>query len=594
MPVKTNYLQKRVEISQDVYEEILSDKKKDWRDILWNYPSILSRFLVKFQPISSILIYLLLTVLFLYNFPAVVNKLPRSTYKATAEKSKTTIVEGTLGNIVNLNPIFITRSQVDKDIQALVFQKFIRLDSNGNPRASIAQRWRVEGDKVYTFYMAEDIYFSDGQNLTAHDVKYTFDTAVYLSEKNQLNTIGAAMKGISIDVIDNYTVKFTLQEKNATIFEVISQYIVPMHYFGDSDINILESSWLNEKPVGSGPYKIAENKNFSITLVPSESFSPRPKIEKYQFIMYPTYEELLTAYYNNKLDIVSNIESNQKHFSEASVSFTQQDIELINRKRLIYFNTRDALKSVYARQALSHLVDKDRLIRELGLLAIPINGPIHKTSWAYNDDPALYYEYSPDKADQYLRSYGYTKDEESELYIDKEGNNIQFTLTYLDTSLNRKISREIEAQLREHGVILDIESGKKSYEQLIKEVIPNRDFELLLFEIETTIDPDQYDLWHSLKSDYPNLNLSGPTEKSQRIDRLLEMARMTTKINGENGRKEYYNLFQRYFMSDAPALFLYNPTYSFFVSDRVIIPESEYMAVPSDRFENIYLWEKII
>ena len=401
------------------------------------------------------------------------------------------------------------------------------------------------------------------------------------------------MEGITIDVIDDYTIKFTLKEQNATIFEVIAQYIVPQHYFEQSDVNILEYSWLNNKPVGSGPYRIAQNSGYSITLVPSEYYLVKPNIDFYEFRIYSSYEDLLTAYFNNKVDIVSNLDLYQADFANASVNFRQIDIELSNRNRLIYFNTRDKFKSVYLRQAISHLVDKQELINDVGVLAVPINGPISRKSWAYFDDPSIFYEYSPEKADAYLKSYGYTKDEQTSFYKSSSGEQLSFVLTYLDTPLNNKIAQNISQQLMRNGVILDIDSGKKTYDQLIREILPNRDFQMLLFEIETTIDPDQYNLWHSLKSDYPNLNISGPTEKSKRIDLLLEMARMTTKINGEKGRKEYYQLFQKYFMSDAPVLFLYNPTYSFFVSKNVIIPEQEYMAVPSDRFDNIVYWDKI-
>ena len=78
-----------------------------------------------------------------------------------------------------------------------------------------------------------------------------------------------------------------------------------------------------------------------------------------------------------------------------------------------------------------------------------------------------------------------------------------------------------------------------------------------MFEIETTVDPDQYNLWHSLKSSYPDLNLSGYSY--ERVDILLEDARRTNKIED---RKDKYSLFQKYLTQDAPAIFLYHPNYT--------------------------------
>lgn len=591
MPIKTNYLQNRVEISEDVYEEILAEKKKTFRDILWDYPTILANFFLSFQPISSIIIFSIIAFFAISNYKSINSFLSNNILAEIDASAQTTITEGTIGSISNLNPIFITNSQADKDIQALVFQKFLTLDENGSPRPLIAERWRVVGDQEYTFYLKDNLYFSDGQKLTAEDVKYTFDTAIYLSKNNGLNTVGNALENVTISIIDDYTIKFSLSEKNATIYEAVSQYIVPKHYFELSDINLLENSWLNNKPIGSGPYVIAENTDYSIKLVKSDYYKPSPNIEVYYVKFFNNYDDLLTSYYNNKLDIVSNLEANALDFEKANVSFKEKSILINNRKKIIYFNTRDKFKNIYLRQALSHLVEKEALISSIGITALPIQGPISESSWAYNNDKTIYYEYSPEKASSYLASSGYKRDEATGIYINSNGEQLSFSLTYLDTDLNKKIAKELKNQFEENGVILDIESDIKDYDQMIREILPTRDFELLLYELETTIDPDQYNLWHSLKSDYPNLNISGKTEKSQRIDLLLEMARMTTKINGEKGRKEYYQNFQKYFMSDAPAIFLYSPNYSYFISKKLVIPEQEFSAVPADRFQNVAYWE---
>jgi peptide/nickel transport system substrate-binding protein len=102
------------------------------------------------------------------------------------------------------------------------------------------------------------------------------------------------------------------------------------------------------------------------------------------------------------------------------------------------------------------------------------------------------------------------------------------------------------------GVILNLEP--LTYRQLTQEIVATRDFELLMYEIETTIDPDQYNLWHTLKSDYPDLNLSGYSY--ERVD-ILEDGRRSVD---RKVRQERYALFQRYLIQDAPALFLYRPS----------------------------------
>jgi peptide/nickel transport system substrate-binding protein len=72
-------------------------------------------------------------------------------------------------------------------------------------------------------------------------------------------------------------------------------------------------------------------------------------------------------------------------------------------------------------------------------------------------------------------------------------------------------------------------------------------YQLLLIGQESSIDPDQYFMWHS----------SQPTNfthyKNTRIDSLLEKGRQT--IDFEE-RKTIYQEFQQFLLEDPPAIFL--------------------------------------
>ena len=64
-------------------------------------------------------------------------------------------------------------------------------------------------------------------------------------------------------------------------------------------------------------------------------------------------------------------------------------------------------------------------------------------------------------------------------------------------------------------------------------------------------DPDQYFFWHSTQKQG---NITG--YKNVKIDKLLEDGRNTLAI--EKRKKIYYD-FQKVFMDDLPAVFLYYP-----------------------------------
>jgi len=138
--------------------------------------------------------------------------------------------------------------------------------------------------------------------------------------------------------------------------------------------------------------------------------------------------------------------------------------------------------------------------------------------------------------------------------------------------------------LKEEGVVL--KSEKLNYNQITQEIIATRDFDILLYEIETTVDPDQYNLWHSLKSNHPDLNISGYSY--ERVDILLEDAR---KTSDRTVRKQKYDLFQKYVMADAPVVFLYNPTFFYFVKNSVEGIALDGINYSYERFHNVQNWE---
>ncbi len=567
------------------YETIsqYSKNSKDWRNFFWNYPKFILKLLNVTRPFSFLLIYIAISFHIFNYFTGI------ELVDGYSNEKEEVLVEGSLGHPDNLNPLFISQNPIEKDLNSLIYQKFINIDEKGKPQPGIAVKWETEDNKKYKFTLRRNIKFHDGEVLTAEDVVYTFNTGKQLS-KIGVDSIGIGMENIQVKAISRYEVEFTLPEINSTFFEVISVYIIPEHYFNEVEIGSLYSSRLNESPIGSGPYMVQDYDQYGIILKASDYYSPTPNIESYEMRFFDSYKALEVAYQNNLLNAVSHLGYYGDEFRRLDNNLRGVDFDIITRKKVVFMNTReDKLKSSYLREALNYLVDKEELIRHANIDGEIVYGPIHKESWAYSDDFEKY-KYSKKKVEDMLFQAGYVKNKENGYFQDKEGKILSLDLYYLDNKLNQTIAEELSEQFEEHGIILDIDQGAKSYGVITREVIATRSFELLLYEVESTLDPDQYNLWHSLKISYPNLNLVGTTEKSERIDILLERARTTNQIEGENGRKEQYKKFQKYLMSDSPAIFLYRPTESYFIDDDVEVDFPQKLRYYHNRFDNIEDW----
>lgn len=127
----------------------------------------------------------------------------------------------------------------------------------------LAESWEVSEDGLeYTFKLRQGITFSTGREMTAEDVKFSMD---------RLQTIGRGplymTEGVyeSTEVIDDYTVKFTLQHPFSAWPEIISQPAVlgiadreaVLEHCGEPEPD-QQCDWLSTNSAGAGAYVVEE------------------------------------------------------------------------------------------------------------------------------------------------------------------------------------------------------------------------------------------------------------------------------------------------------------------------------------------------
>ena len=555
--------------------------KRTFRDWLWDYPNNVVEFFKKTSPLSFIFIF---TVLGLGIFSFF-----RSNIFAdlvTSEKTQI-FVEGNVGAISSFNPLYITQNVVDSDIQALVFEKFIEISKDGQPKEKIAKDWVVSGDgKTYDFTINLDHKWQDGVPLTIDDVIFTFEIAKELYTEYGDDTIGASLGDVTVNKISEDKLRFTLPESNATFFEAVSVYIVPKHILERIPVTDIAFNSFTRYPLGSGPYEVYRSEPNVVYLKASEYYWVNPKIETFIYRLYSDYDALESAFRNGVLDAMGGTDSGSMSFVNEYSGYLIKEIPLDSRVRMIFFNTRkEKFENKDLRIALNHITNKELLLEQTNLSASISNGPIAKSSWAYSEKNVVTYGYDPVKAQEIFKNAVYTRNENSGYYETEDKKVLSFTLSYYDNNLNNRIANSLKDIWKDEGVVLNLEP--LSYTQLTQEIVATRDFELLMYEVETTVDPDQYNLWHSLKSSYPDLNLSGYSY--ERVDILLEDARRSTKIET---RKSSYALFQKYLTQDSPVIFLFNPNYTYVYKEGIQISDIGNINYPYQRFEDVAYWSK--
>lgn len=550
-----------------------------FRDILWGYPVNLKKLYFKTAPASYIVVFSSLVLALVFLCTPFISSL--------FKENKTNIyTEGVIGKIENLNPLYLTSNQVERDIESLIFTKFIDVKPDGSVVPKLAKWWSASSDNLsYEFEIYDNFYFSDGENVTADDVVYTFEKAKELASKYSEDTFGRAIPNLKVEKIGEYKVRFVLDEVNATFFESIGVYIAPKHILEQAYFGSYALTYFGEMPVGSGPYAISKVSDSEVILERNQYYPTQVNIPTVVFRFFGSVKQMELAFRIGEINGMGAYDYDDIDFiDEYGKWFKGYSFELANRKKILFFNLR---KKEFAnssiRKGISMLIDKEKFLSDSGIDGTPSKGPISKNSWAYIDN-LLYNEYSPTNAAVELRFAGYLKDVKSGLFKTAEGKVLTLTLTYLDNDLNKEIAETLKRNLEKEGVIIELVS--RDYNQMTKEVLASRDFELVLYEVEVSIDPDQYDLWHSLKINYPDLNISG--YKVSRVDIYLERGR---QLLAKKDRLGNYENFQKAMINDSPAIFLYEPKFYYIVPSELEGFEGTDIRFPQDRFEKIANWQ---
>ncbi len=146
-----------------------------------------------------------------------------------------------------------TASASANGIDGYVFDSLLSIDAKGHYVGDLATKYKVaSGGTRITFFLHKGVRFSNGDPLTAADVKYTFDRALNPATKSPATASDLA--GLTnTKVINPYEVELILKAPNRPLLTNLAGA-----YTGILDRKWFQAHAANtcNSPVGSGPYKI--------------------------------------------------------------------------------------------------------------------------------------------------------------------------------------------------------------------------------------------------------------------------------------------------------------------------------------------------
>ena len=397
----------------------------------------------------------------------------------------------------NFSP-FISSNTYDSYVCSLIFEPLVTVDASGEYVPYLAD-WELSDDKLtYTFTLKDGIKFSDGTDMTAEDVAYSY--SVPAEEDYAGPRLNVANAIADIKVVDDKTVAFTMASASPANIQNFTYGIMSKEYYAHSSFEELNE--LNQKPMGSGKFVLEDGGYASkqyVKLKTNENYwdsDAKPKIDGV-YMLEVADDTVLSSLESGEIDMcmpaakAENVESIESMSNAHLVSY------LGNGYTFMCFNTtRPTLAQTEVRQALMYALDRKSFLKaEYGsddLVSLGM-APISPVSWAYPGNDALNaYDYDLDKAAKMLDDAGW-KDTDGDGIRDKDGTPLHLNwLVYTDSTWPGTLSSMAYDSWHKIGVDLEItQMDFNTVSSMTMDAEPGeKDFDIYTMGFSLSADPD--------------------------------------------------------------------------------------------------------
>ena len=509
-------------------------------------------------------------------------------FTATARAEGGTFVEGTIGQIDTMNPLYLTTPS-EASVSRLLFSSLYNYDETGHLHQDIIKSLTVDASgRVYTATIRDDVAWHDKTPLLASDIVYTVNLIKNPSARSPLRI---NWLDVTVAAVNNTTVQFTLPATYAAFPHALTFPILPEHILKTVAPGAIRESAFSRSPVGSGPFtfrllqaadNVSRHKVVHLAANPAY-YAGAPKLDRFEIHAYPDEASLLKALRSGELSGASGLSPTvAPSIDTARYKLTPQ---ALNSGVYLLFNMNNPiLKDVKVRKALQAATDTAALRSDIGGGVLPLDAPVLRSQLEGADIPKVA---PPDiaRAQALLDEAGWKLSGSGRV---RDGQALSFTITTTKNSENVRSIDNLVKQWRKIGVNIERKivdtSGIAS--TFVQDTLQARNFDMLLYELAIGADPDVYAYWHSSQIGQTGYNFTSYSNKA--VDASLASARSRLEPELRNAK---YKQFVRQWQEDAPALALYQPVLEYVSNENVdAVRPGAQLVSEADRYANVLYW----
>jgi ABC-type transport system substrate-binding protein len=448
-----------------------------------------------------------------------------------------------------MNPLLSDDSESNA-VEGYLWMPLFSLDpDNLGYIPALATNYTISQDKRhYTFKLNEMAKWQDGTPVISDDVKFTFDTL--MDPKTHSAALRSYYEGVSLEIIDKYSFKFTVQEPKFDTLNFLVSFtpIQKKQFVNSKDFNndkgimnpIGNAAYTMDKYLRSQKIVFKRNKNwwasnfsqYKNRYNPDEiilDIISDPNLAYEKFLKGDIDEVSFTAeQWNNKV-----IGTDKDKFGKSPSQKNIWALKFQNKSpkpySFIAWNFKTPLfQDVKTRTALSYLVDYKK-INENVYFNLYTQSTSPFGSFTENSDSELrkknkMISYDRNKAISLLKEAGWKNDGSGVLYKEISGKKLLFEFT-LETNSNNpsrlKIAQIVKENFKTAGIKVNIRSTEWNS---FLDNINKRKFDAIILAWTGSIFPNAKQIWDSKSEKDEGSNFI--SYNNPKVDELIKKANL--------------------------------------------------------------------
>lgn len=404
-----------------------------------------------------------------------------------------TFTVGQLQDVDSLN-VTVGVLVIDYEVWNLIWPTLTNMAAKDfAPEPGMAESWTSSDDGLtWTYKMRKGMKWSDGDPMTAEDVKYTIDRA----NEEEWNSHISTTANLTATVVDENTLEIKTSEPDPRL-PSLGVYVIPKHIYEKVSAEDIPNYTAEDK-IGGGPFMLdSTSKEFTRLLRNPNWYGKKPAIDEVIFRFYADSNAAFQALKSGEIDAMDDVpeeafasikpsdnivgvSGNQGAFSELSMNSGCSKSP---------GNGHVALTDKKVRQAINYAIDRDLLVEKTlkghgkpGTAIVPSADP----TWDLKVDDAKRYTYDPDKAKALLDEAGW-KDTNGDGTRDKDGTELKLRFFDRSNGDGTENTEFLTGWLKDVGIATEVTTMD---DDTLTAAIGQNEFDLFTWGWVPFVDPD--------------------------------------------------------------------------------------------------------